>query len=110
MADVMADYEEVNDALSAPIGPVVDEDDLADELAELEGELEDEEYAEIAKDGGLEDLDALPVAPTKSTISAITFISCFVFGLFVKVWYLFVTIQTSSVPPWCKKRLNLRLR
>ena len=40
LQEAYADYEEINEVMATPIGPTVDEDELADDLAALEGELE----------------------------------------------------------------------
>merc|ERR1712087_172885 len=54
--------EEMGEALSAPIGTTVDEDELEDELAELEDELGDEELAKL-------EMFDMPSVPTKKTTS-----------------------------------------
>jgi charged multivesicular body protein 4 len=54
--------EELSDAMSLPIGPVMDEDELLDELNELESEMETEEAQGVL--GQLQEAPAAKVAPT----------------------------------------------
>lgn len=68
VADVMEDInesiqmaDEVNEALSTPIGPQLDEDELNAELAEMESEL---------VDASLMEAPAVPVTSTHSHLTA----------------------------------------
>lgn len=70
LQEAIEDANEVNEIMANPIGQVVDEAELEDDLAALEADLEEEDFAELAKEGALDQLDALPSAPSKQIAKA----------------------------------------
>jgi len=66
IAELQQQQNEIDDAISAPIGTSLDDDELEDELAELEAMGLEEDLASLPSvpAGRKSEMSSLPVAPT----------------------------------------------